>query len=759
MEPLVIVRVGRGGVDLDRGVVATEEGEVALTAIEVALLRYLFARSGAPVGRAELLEEVWGYHPSVRSRAVDQTVKRLRKKIEADARDPSHLVSVPGVGYRFEPIPSEDVPLRTNLVAPPDRFFGQGTALRDLDRLIDEGARFVTVLGPGGIGKSRFAIEWGLRQRTVRWPGGVWFCDLVGIAELPAAERAIADALPGTGALSDRIAGLGRAVVILDGIEAAIDPIARRIAAWAAAAPAAVLVATSRHRTGARGEAGLELPALPARDARALFVCRADAVAGGATAGDEEGVDALVELLDGVPLAIELAAARVSLLSPAAIAARLARDSGVLGAGTRALGATLAWSWSLLSPREAALAGEIATAFRGGFSIEAAEAVLTGPAVLDGLQALRDRSWIQRRADGLLSMYAPIRSFAAERAPADLQLIERHGAYYVARAEEAATSGLAGAWRATGEIDRQVANLEAAASALAERDPDLAARAALATSQLLLLHPSAVPQRIALLDHAVGCAPSASPTHVRARRARAALRAWRGDVAGAEADITAGARLALDRGDAVEGCRMWAQLARALAAQGRTEEARALIEEARATPAIPDPTRVWLDVELAKVIGAMGDWTGARALLERAVASAPALGADGALPAYTLGFVAIEFGRWEEARASFAAALRWFDLHDPDRRAVLAPLPGVLAAVRGDAAAARAAFASTLAPRSRSRRPPCAPPRTSSSSGGSACWRKAAPRPRTTPAAPCPPTSPSGPPTPPRRSRRSMPAR
>jgi DNA-binding response OmpR family regulator len=102
-----VLRFGEHMVDLRREVVVSPSGRKKLTTNEVMLLRYLAQRPGRPIARETLLEEVWGYARTVRSRAVDQTVKRLRPKIEVDPTHPRYLITVHGLGYRFE-LPQEE---------------------------------------------------------------------------------------------------------------------------------------------------------------------------------------------------------------------------------------------------------------------------------------------------------------------------------------------------------------------------------------------------------------------------------------------------------------------------------------------------------------------------------------------------------------------------------------------------------------------------------------------------------------------------
>ena len=145
---------------------------VRLTTKEAELLGYLAGRATEEVPRGDLLGDVWGYAPTAKTRAVDFTVRRLRQKIEVDPTSPAHIVTVHGVGYRFDPgsaPPERAAPVAapaTGLeVAPPDTAtVGRGAELRSVRDAFAAGARMVTLLGPVGVGKSHLAREIASRE-------------------------------------------------------------------------------------------------------------------------------------------------------------------------------------------------------------------------------------------------------------------------------------------------------------------------------------------------------------------------------------------------------------------------------------------------------------------------------------------------------------------------------------------------------------------------------------------------------------------
>ncbi len=168
-------------VDLNAGIVRRGDEEAKLSDLELRLLAYLAERPGRTIPREQLLEGVWGYRSGVVTRTVDITVRRLRVKVEADPTDPVHFITVRGRGYRFDPPRS----LRSNLRPDRTSFIGRVEQFGQLERLHADGARLVSILGPAGTGKTRLARRFAARladRDGADLPGGVWFCDLSGVA-------------------------------------------------------------------------------------------------------------------------------------------------------------------------------------------------------------------------------------------------------------------------------------------------------------------------------------------------------------------------------------------------------------------------------------------------------------------------------------------------------------------------------------------------------------------------------------------------
>jgi predicted ATPase len=282
--------------------------------------------------------------------------------------------------------------------------------------------RVLTILGPGGTGKTRFAIELA-RVLAEEAEGGTVFVPLAPLRDanlvLPALADRLGAASPEPLSISARL-GERRTHVVVDNLEHLLPAAARPLAELTAAVPALRLFATSREALRIQGEAELDLPPLVRDEAVALFCERARAVH--PDINPTETVGELCERLDRLPLALELAAARTKLLAPDALLERLARSLDLLK-GTRdvderhaTLRATIAWSYDLLDEDEQRLFARLSV-FRGGCTLETAEAVCD--AELDTLASLLDKSLLRRRTGRLGEerywMLETIKEFATER--------------------------------------------------------------------------------------------------------------------------------------------------------------------------------------------------------------------------------------------------------------------------------------------------------------------------------------------------------
>lgn len=470
-----IVKLADRRVDLIRQAVVFPDGSTkTLTTRETQLLGYLSKRPKEDISRDELLEQVWEYRADYATRAVDVAMRRLRAKVEPDPQNPVHLIAVHGVGYRYVPppevplvvssvcaAPSPDMP-RSNLRPERSSFVGRTAQLSEIASLLAGDARVVSLLGPGGIGKTRLATRFAA-DHLDDWPGGAWLCELStaeGLAGVVATVGAVLG-VPLTGGEDSMIETLGvaldargRVLVLLDGFEHVVNQAREALGVWVERAPRARFLVTSEERLRIAGEHAVEVGPLAPAEARELFVDRVEASGATLQSDDRVSLDRIVDRLDRLPLAIELAAPRARVLSLDQLHDRLDQRFKVLAwgrdSGGGALRHAIDWSWGLLSePQQRALAW--CSTFSGGFTLDAAEAVLqrpeSGPWVLDLVEALRDKSLIhayepaEQPGDVRFALYESIRDYAAERLVQRGELAEaeaRHATYYLGLGAELA---------------------------------------------------------------------------------------------------------------------------------------------------------------------------------------------------------------------------------------------------------------------------------------------------------------------------------
>jgi len=371
-----------------------------------------------------------------------------------------------------------------------DRFVGRDDELRMLAERAVTGS-WVVLLGPGGMGKTRLALEL-CRQQQADLPGGAWAFDLAEARSPSGLCAAIAGALGVPLGARDPVvqvgrllAGKGRCLVVLDNLEQCVEALPETVGRWRTMAPEACFVGTSRIRPGLAGEEVVSIGVLAAPAAVELFAERAQRSL--APAETQEVVE-LCAALEYMPLPIELAAARVGLLSVAAIRERL--SLGLLSGGgrdrparQRSVQASLRWSWELLQPPAQHALGQL-SAFEGPFSLGAAEAVLDlgvdAPWALDVLQELVDASLLRVDPDTLrFAMWVVVREFAAELlTPSERRAAERrHGEHFaqlgLAPHDLDLDNLVAASRRAAerGDGDVAVATLEGASSVFDRRGP------------------------------------------------------------------------------------------------------------------------------------------------------------------------------------------------------------------------------------------------------------------------------------------------
>jgi predicted ATPase/class 3 adenylate cyclase len=339
-------------------------------------------------------------------------------------------------GEAFPPLRSLQ---QTNLPIPATPFLGRQRELGEVTTLLgSEGARLLTLTGPAGAGKTRLALQ-AAAEASDQYPDGVFWAPLAALRDPKLVLEVAAQALEARDGLADRIADR-RLLLILDNFEHLIDA-ARELATLLAACPNLHLLVTSRERLRLVGEQAYPVPPLEPQDATELFTARARAV--DPRFEPRPVVHELCSRLDNLPLALELAAARVSVLSPEQLLDRLSKRLDLLKAGRgvdprqQTLRATIEWSYDLLDEEERLLF-EGLSVFRGGCTLDAAEEVCD--ADIDTLQSLIDKSLLRRQGERFW-MLETIREYGAdrlgERGEED-ELRRRHADHLLARVEDAA---------------------------------------------------------------------------------------------------------------------------------------------------------------------------------------------------------------------------------------------------------------------------------------------------------------------------------
>jgi predicted ATPase/class 3 adenylate cyclase len=387
--------------------------------------------------------------------------------------EPVYQLCLAGLPDHFPALRSLDA-VPNNLPPQLTAFVGRQQALADVAALLAR-TRLVTLTGTGGAGKTRLALQ-AAADLVERYPDGAWFVDLAPLADAGLLAQAVLAALgrrevPGRPPLDVLLEDLRSrtALVVLDNCEHLIDACARLAEALLRACPSVRVLATSRELLGVAGEAAWRVPSLSApaegpgaadpaaSEAVQLFVDRARLLQPGFTLGpaNAAAVSEVCRRLDGIPLAIELAAARTRVLSPREIAERLDDRFRLLTGGSRTalrrqqtLQAAVDWSHDLLTEPERTLLRRLAV-FAGGWTLAAAEAVggaapLAPDAVLELLGALVDKSLVVADADADGTRYRSletIRQYAAGRlveAGEAAATRARHRDWYLALAERAA---------------------------------------------------------------------------------------------------------------------------------------------------------------------------------------------------------------------------------------------------------------------------------------------------------------------------------
>jgi len=480
------------------------------------VLHHLVTHRDRVVTKDELFQAVWSGR-IVSEATLTSRISAARRAI-GDAGDrQSILRTFARRGYSFcGAVEERSIPARprsetasrdgapSNLPVPATSLFGREAAAAEIvARLAD--TRMLTLTGVGGVGKTRLALDVAQRARGAH-PDGVWLTELAALSDPGAVCHAVAGVLgimqrPNRSVEQSLVDALrGRHLLLLfDNCEHLIDAIAALARQILANCPDVKLLATSREALLIDGEQAWPVSPLetegPASPAFRLFLDRARAVSPGFSSdADAAVIHDVCRRLDGIPLAIELAAARMHAVTPIQLRERLDERFRLLGAAPRrsaeqrhqTLHATVQWSHDLLSARERAVFAH-ASVFAGGFTLEAAERVCVGDDdVLDVLDSLVRKSLVTAESSGGAMRYGmleTIRAFAAAQCTAqneDMAVRLRHARYFATDSDThfaiwlSPLQGDAYRW-----LDREMGNLRAAFRfARHHGEIDLAARIA-----------------------------------------------------------------------------------------------------------------------------------------------------------------------------------------------------------------------------------------------------------------------------------------
>ncbi len=586
-------------------------------------------------------------------------------------------------------------PRTTNLPAAATRLIGRELEVAATTSLLRQAdVRLLTLTGAGGSGKTRLAGAVA-HELLDEFPGGVWFVPLASVHDpalvAPTIGRTLGVGEGGYESLHEALqAELQERItlLVLDNFEHVL-PASHLVAELLAAAPGLKVLVTSRSILRLSGEHDYPVPPLPLPDPRAagdsatlahnpavmLFVERASAVRPDfRLEGHERAVAEICAALDGLPLALELAAARAKVLSPEALRKRLERRLPLLVRGPsdlpgrqQTLRATIDWSYDLLDEDERRLFAALAV-FAGGCTPETAESVCGGD--LDTLTSLLDKSLLRRRPgsdrEERFVMLETVREYAAERLEEEGEaesLRRAHGEYFVRLAEKAEPelTGVSGAaWLE--RLDAEHENLRAAlAWAASDGEPELALRLAVALHYFWRFRGHLTEGRRWLEGALARDGDPASPARARALMATAAIVDRQGDHEGARHLLEE----ALDRfralGDRALEARALAELGGIAIVEGDYEHGAQLLEET-----IPlfreagDSRALMVSLgNLASVKNLQGDRERGRALGEESLALARERSDrdQTAITLHNLGRASLVEGRPDEALAPLEESL------------------------------------------------------------------------------------------------------
>ena len=512
--------------------IVTEEGYVGIDVHRAARI------AGAAHGGQIVLSE------ATRS-LVDVAVRDLGEHRLKDLTGAERLFQLGGGD--FPPLRTLDA---TNLPVVSMPLVGREQELEELVALLSNGTRLLTLTGPGGTGKTRLALQVAAELVGTLHDGVFW----VSLAGLSDSELLLSEIAQTIGAPDD-LGGFLRGrelLLLLDNFEHLLDAAPAVSTALASAGGLRVLV-TSRMPLHISAEREYRLDPLPTDDASTLFVERARGVGRDVTRDDTVG--AICRRLDGLPLAIELAAARTKLLAPERLLERLESVLPLLTGGVRdaperqrTLRATIEWSYDLLDEAGKKLLARLSV-FAGGYPISAAEEVCD--ADLDGLAALVDASLLKPVGDDRLLMLETIREYAGEKLGVlgeAVELRERHGRFFAALAEEAYAHRFGAEVEWSSRLDADHDDLRAALDWLAATDAGGALELAGALGWYWLSR-GLLAEGCGRLAGVLEASQVTDRVRARSLTASGALLARHGDVAGGRAQLEEAIALWREIGD------------------------------------------------------------------------------------------------------------------------------------------------------------------------------------------------------------------
>jgi predicted ATPase len=562
-------------------------------------------------------------------------------------------------------------------------LIGRDREVADIMALLSR-VRIVTVTGPGGTGKTRLAVEV-LDRLAESGSGGPWMVELAGLQEPELAANAVADALgvvlrAGQTAVEALVGVLRqqRAVLVLDNCEHLASAIAQLAALLATRCPGVRILATSREPLRVAGESIYPLAPLPVTTqgpdgevldgpAIRLFEVRARAVLPEfrITPDNRSSVRAICHRVEGLPLALELSAARLRVLSPDQLAARLERSFDLLSDGGRdlphrhqAMSATIEWSFNLLGAGERRLFMELSV-FQGGFELDAVETVASdaGPGLLDRFGNLIDKSMLVMDAASeprRFRMLESLRQYAwGHLSPVEAaELQDRHMSWCVALAE-AADQRLRGPEAALwlGRLDRERHNLRAALGQALVTGQVVEALRVCGSLSWFWFRRGHVAEGRLWLDRVIQAAgESVHPPLAHALTGLAAIQYLEGDLAAAEASLERATLMAARFADTRIQARAMVTMAYLRAARGDLAAAERAAVEGRDLARAEGHREVETEAftALGQISRAHGDLETAEALLLEGVAGAGAIG-----------------HHWQASSASWLAAKVALDRGDP----------------------------------------------------------------------------------------------